>query len=62
MILTMNAALVASAADPSWIERYAQESAAANQVCGAKDYASCRQHLSVTGSEAKGIWNCCGGG
>jgi len=31
----------------SWIEQYAAESAAAGQACDAKDFAACRQHLTV---------------
>src|SRR5437879_12316063 len=29
----------------SWIERYAEESTAANDTCKAQNYASCRKHL-----------------
>ena len=31
--------------EQTWIEQYAQESAAAGKTCSAKDYGSCRDHL-----------------
>ncbi len=36
---------VSGAADQSWIDRYQQEAAAMNKVCGAKEYPACRDHL-----------------
>lgn len=38
-------AAVAWGDTPSWIDRYAAESAAANQSCNSKDYPVCRSHL-----------------
>lgn len=38
-------ALAARTEDASWIEKYAAESAAANQTCAAKEFAGCRRHL-----------------
>ena len=40
-------AMAAAAGEASWITRYAAESRAANQACGAKDFAACRQHLTT---------------
>jgi len=33
--------------DVTWIQKYATESASANQACGAKDFAECRRHLAI---------------
>lgn len=41
LLLCRSAAL---GAESPWMQQYAAESAAANQACGAKDYAECRRH------------------
>jgi hypothetical protein len=47
LLLPAACLITAYAAEASWMEQYAAESAAANQTCAAKDYAGCRPHLAT---------------